>query len=204
MLTAVRWESLWRGFGVAAPMHEYAALTARYAEPHRHYHTTQHIAACLLHFDAAHELCEHPEDVELALWFHDAVYEPRARDNEAQSAQWALRVMCECGIAREAQERVRTLIMATCHDALPDTQDAQVLVDIDLSILGADAAHFDEYENQVRAEYGWVPDFLFRRTRRKILAGFLARASIYATAHFKNRLEKKARDNLARSLSALG
>jgi len=93
--------------------------------------------------------------------------------------------------------------MATCHNALPDTQDAKVLVDIDLSILGAEAARFDEYENQVRAEFHWVPAFLFRRKRREILQGFLARPSIYSTTHFKNRLEKKARENLARSLGKL-
>ncbi len=212
MLTAKRWLELWQRLGVtrqadSALADTFAALAARFAEPHRHYHTAQHIAECLAHFDVACSrppLCEHPEEVELALWFHDAIYEPRAKDNEAQSAQWALRVMHECGLARDAQARVQGLIMATCHDALPDTPDAQVLVDIDLSILGADAARFDEYENQVRAEYGWVPDFLFRRTRKKILASFLARTPIYATPHFRNQCEKKARENLARSLSALG
>ena len=66
-----------------------------------------------------------------------------------------------------------------------------MLVDIDLSILGAESMRFDEYENQVRAEYSWVPAFLFRSTRKKILQGFLARPSIYATAHFQQRLEKK-------------
>lgn len=203
MFTVVRWEGLWQGLGAAAPKQEFAALTSRYAEPHRHYHTSQHINECLARFDDARVLCEHACEVELALWFHDAIYEPRAKDNESQSAQWALRVMAESGIAGDAQARVRALIMATCHDALPDTPDAKVLVDIDLSILGADRARFDEYECQVRAEYGWVPDFMFQRTRRKILEGFLARTSIYSTPHFRNQLEKKARDNLARSLSAL-
>ena len=175
----------------------------RYAEAHRHYHCAQHIAECLAHFDGAHSLCEHAEEVEFALWFHDAIYEPRAKDNEAKSAQWAIRVMTAAGLPAPAQARMHALIMATCHDALPDTPDAQVLVDIDLAILGAESARFDEYENQVRAEYGWVPEFLFRRTRRKILESFLARTSVYATPHFKTKLEKKARDNLARSLLKL-
>jgi predicted metal-dependent HD superfamily phosphohydrolase len=203
MLTLDRWKSLWQGLGTAAPLREFTALSSRYAEAHRRYHTAQHINDCLTHFDGARALGDHPYEIELALWFHDAIYDPRAKDNEAQSAQWALRVMRESAIADEAQQRVQTLIMATCHDALPLSQDAKVLVDIDLSILGADAARFDEYENQVRAEYGWVPDFLFRRTRKKILESFLARQSIYSTVHFKNQLEKKARDNLARSLSKL-
>ena len=205
MLTARRWLELWQRLG--APRHAdgaladaYAALSTRYAETHRRYHTAQHIHECLAHFDCARTLCEHESEVELALWFHDAIYEPRAQDNEAQSAAWALRVMFDAGIGAQAGERVRAMIMKTCHDALPETADEQLLVDIDLAILGADDARFDEYEHQVRAEYGWVPEFLFRRTRKKILQGFLARPSLYATAHFKNQLEKKARANLARSI----
>lgn len=204
MLTETRWAALWQRMGVAAPPAVFLKLYARYAELHRHYHTARHVNECFMHLDGASALCEHATEVEFALWFHDAIYEPRAKDNEARSADWAVQVMREAALSPDAQARVRTLIMATCHDALPDTRDAQVLVDIDLSILGADAARFDEYEHQVRAEYGWVPDFLFRRTRRKILQSFIARPSIYATTHFKNQLEKKARENLARSLSALG
>ena len=208
MLTAIRWLELWQRLGVprsadAALAGEFETLTTRYAEPHRHYHTAQHIAECLTSFDGARELCEQPAEVELALWFHDAIYEPRAKDNEAQSAIWAVHVMGEAGIASDACERVHALIMTTRHDALPVTPDEQVLVDIDLSILGADAVRFDQYEQQVRAEYGYVPQFLFNRTRKKILQGFLARPSIYSTRHFSHQLEKRARENLARSLSKL-
>ncbi len=198
-----RWYALWHGFGRPAPVQEFEALAARFAEPHRRYHTAQHIGECLAHFDSARALCERPQEVEFALWFHDAIYQPRAGDNEEKSAQWARRVMADSGLDAQAQDRVHALIMATCHNALPESQDAGVLVDIDLSILGADAARFDEYENQVRAEYHWVPAFLFRRKRREILQGFLARPSIYSTMHFKNQLEKKARENLARALHKL-
>ena len=106
-------------------------------------------------------------------------------------------------VPAESRARVHGLIMATCHDALPDTPDAQVLVDIDLAILGADAVRFDAYESEVRAEYAFVPDFLFRRTRKKILRGFLDRPTIYSTRYFQEKLEKKARENLARSLAKL-
>jgi predicted metal-dependent HD superfamily phosphohydrolase len=208
MLTARRWLELWQRLDVprhadSALADAYTELIKRYAEPHRHYHTAQHIAECLALFDGARHLCEHEAEVELALWFHDAIYQPRAKDNEAQSADWASRAMRDAGIDTPPRDRVRALIMKTCHDALPETQDEQVLVDIDLAILGADAPRFDEYETQVRAEYAWVPDFLFNRTRKKILDAFLARPSIYTTPHFKTQREKKARENLARSLSAL-
>ncbi len=203
LITPARWEALWNGFGLPAPAQEFEALAARFAEPHRHYHTAQHIGECLAHFDSARALCEHPAEVELAIWFHDAIYEPRAGDNEGKSAQWARRIMADSGLDAQAQDRVHALIMATCHHAQPESQDAGALVDIDLSILGANAVRFEEYEQQVRAEYHWVPAFLFHRKRREVLQGFFARPSIYSTMHFKNQLEKKARENLARALHKL-
>lgn len=211
MMSARRWIELWRRFGVAwsadsALADTYAALVKRYAENHRHYHTAQHIGECFAHFDTARthgDLCEHEAEVELALWFHDAIYQPRAKDNEAQSADWAASVMRNAELSDMAQTRVHALIMATRHDATPVKRDEQVLVDIDLAILGADSARFDEYEAQVREEYAWVPGILFRGTRRKILEGFVSRPSIYTTPHFRDRLEKKARENLARAMANL-
>lgn len=208
MLAARRWLDLWQRLGAArsadsAVADAYAALIERYAETHRHYHTAQHIAECLAHLDTARALCTHEAEVELALWFHDAIYAPRASDNEANSALWAQRVMREAGLDAGACVRVHALIMKTCHDALPESADEQVLVDIDLAILGADAARFEQYELQVRAEYAWVPQFLFDRTRKKILQGFVERVPLYATAHFRQRLETSARENLQRALSRL-
>ena len=98
---------------------------------------------------------------------------------------------------------MHALIMATCHAALPDSDDARLLVDIDLSILGADPERFDEYEVQVRQEYSWVPGVLFRRKRREILQGFLARPRLYETDWFEQRLEAQARSNLQRSVRRL-
>ena len=144
----------------------------------------------------------HPGEVEIALWFHDAIYELKAQDNEARSAAWAGQVLIEAGVGPEVCVRVHQLIMATCHAALPTTPDQDLLVDIDLSILGADPERFDEYEVQVRQEYSWVPGLLFRRKRREILAGFLDRPHIYTTARFRERFEASARENVQHSMRA--
>jgi predicted metal-dependent HD superfamily phosphohydrolase len=93
--------------------------------------------------------------------------------------------------------------MTTRHNAIPEGSDAQVLVDIDLSILGASPERFDEYERQVREEYAWVPDDVFRHVRKGILEEFLTRPSIFNTRFFRDRLEQQARTNLARSIRAL-
>jgi predicted metal-dependent HD superfamily phosphohydrolase len=70
-----------------------------------------------------------------------------------------------------------------------------------LSILGAPAARFAEYERQIRAEYSFVPQALFAEKRRAILQTFLARPRIYSTVHFHHALEQRARANLASVLA---
>ena len=178
-------------------------LVACYAEPHRRYHTLQHLGECLLAIDPVVDLAEHPGEVEAALWFHDAVYDVRAHDNEARSADWAERVLLESGTPADAARRVHALVMATRHDALPASADARLVVDIDLGILAATPARFDEYELQVREEYAWVPDDVFRDRRRTLLLRLLERPSLYGTEHFRDRLERPARENLRRSVNRL-
>lgn len=182
------------------------ALQARYSEPHRKYHTLQHLAECLAWLDTAQVLAEHPHEVALALWFHDAIYEVHVQTgvsgNEARSAEWAVSALAQAGVATPSVARIESLIMATCHTALPVTPDEQVLVDIDLSILGADPQRFAQYEQQIRDEYAHVPDPVFKPKRREILSGFLARPRIYATAYFYDELEARARENLRTSLFA--
>lgn len=192
------WARAWRDIGAQGDgANVRDALLARYAEPHRAYHTLQHLEECLALFDEARSLAEHPAEVELALWFHDAVYDPRSARNEQDSADWAVRALRDAGVAEDAAGRVHALVMATRHQAEPQSRDGQVLVDIDLSILGAPPARFAEYEAQIRREYAHVPGFLFRMKRRSILRGFLARPSIYATPELRARFEAGARENLA-------
>jgi predicted metal-dependent HD superfamily phosphohydrolase len=200
-----RWRTTWRGLGVAAPDDQlYEVLIGRYSEPHRSYHTIQHLDECFARLDEARGLAEQIHEVELALWFHDAVYETRTQDNEEQSASLALVAAERSGLPSAIGERVHRLILATKHDAEPTSPDAALLVDVDLAILGASAERFDEYERQVREEYSWVPGLLFRRKRREILNGILARPHVYSTALFRSRYEATARANLARSIERLG
>lgn len=194
------WSRTWQALGTPAPAGLMEQLLARYAEPHRRYHSQQHLHECLAHLVPALHLAEHPGEIEIALWFHDAIYELKAQDNEAQSAQWAARELAAAGLAPEACERVVALVMATRHAALPPSGDAQLLVDVDLAILGAAPERFAEYERQIREEYAWVPGWIFRRKRRAVLRQFLERDPIYGTAHFRERLEAAARRNLAQAV----
>lgn len=197
------WETAWRDLGLLMPADAgvYQRLLTAYAEPQRHYHSLQHLGECLTHFQAVRHLVAHPGEVALALWFHDAVYDPKGKDNEALSARWADEVLAQAGATQPCRDRVQALIMATCHQANPTEADAQLLVDIDLAILGSAPVRFDEYDQQVRQEYRWVPGFLYRRKRREVLRSFLDRRHIYSTERFRQSHEAQARLNLARAVS---
>jgi predicted metal-dependent HD superfamily phosphohydrolase len=198
---AERWDATWRTLGANADSALLGELLKAYSEPHRHYHTVRHLEECFAQFDLLKPDAERPGEVELALWFHDAIYDPRRSDNEERSAQWAFEALSP--VSRAAAERVRELVLNTRHAAVPVGSDAKVLVDVDLSILGADEKRFDEYAAQVRKEYAWVPRPLYRRGRRKILEGFLERPTIFSTATFVARYETQARRNLERALARL-
>jgi predicted metal-dependent HD superfamily phosphohydrolase len=178
-------------------------LLARYAEPHRKYHTLQHLGECIAMLARYPGEAEHAGEVGMALWFHDAIYEIGVPGNEERSAQWALDELTAAGAAPGVAARVHAMVMATRHDVAPQTADEQLLVDVDLSILGAAPARFDEYEAQVRDEYSAVPDAVFSKRRRAILLGFLARQSLYGTPFFHALLEAQARRNLRRSVASI-
>lgn len=198
------WQRLWRELGAdPVPAGLYNQLVAAYSEPERQYHTLQHLRECLAHLDAAASLALHPAEVELALWFHDAVYEPQRKDNEERSAEWAWRSILAAGCGEDLAQRVQALVLATKGHSASDDPDTRLLLDIDLAILGAAPARFDEYERQIRAESAHVGEAEYRFGRAEVLAAFLARPRVYLTAAFHDALEHRARENLGRALSAL-
>lgn len=197
ILLPTSWASAWSDLGLQPPSGLFEQLVRAYEEPQRHYHSLQHLSECLAHFEQARHLAQQPGEVVIALWFHDAIYDVRGKDNERRSADWAIRVLASCQASQTTLDRVERLIMTTRHDATPSDADEQLLVDIDLAILGATPERFAEYDAQVRAEYAWVPGFVYRMKRRSVLKAFLARPRLYGTDHFRARYEAQARHNLA-------
>ena len=197
-----RWLATWAALNLAPPAGLCEQLLRAWDEPQRHYHTLQHLTECLTLFDTLRMHAEQPADIELALWFHDAIYDVQAHDNEARSAHWASEALAADGVDAARCQRVHDLIMATCHTALPASPDQALLVDIDLAILGAPAARFAEYTRQISAEYAWVPPQVYAVKRRAVLQGFLDRKQIYTTPAVAQRLEQHARNNLAEAISS--
>lgn len=193
-----RWHETWTQLDLPTPGDAVLDdLLARYREPQRHYHTLQHLEECFAGYDLLRGSMQRPGEVALALWFHDAVYDPQRGDNEAPSADLAADTLCRAGAGEAPIARVRALILATQgHAAGADDPDCAILLDIDLGILGAAPARFAEYERQIRAEYAHVPDEAYRVGRTRVLNGFARRDRIYATARFHALYEEAARRNL--------
>ena len=197
------WLRAWLSAGVQPEAGLFGGLLGAYQEAHRHYHTLQHLRECIANLQPVLALAEDAATVELALWFHDAVYDPRRSDNELQSANWARQAILSAGASEVAAARVHALVLATRHSQLPVSEDERLLVDVDLAILGTGPERFAEYERQIRAEYAWVPDPVFRTARLAILRNFLARPLLYGTPHFQELLEAPARRNLCDSIARL-
>ncbi|MDB6442518.1 MULTISPECIES: hypothetical protein [Pseudomonas] len=198
------WARAWSVLGVTAASHEtYEALIRRYDEPHRAYHNRQHLTECLRVRRGVGASCQAAAEVDLALWFHDAIYDPLRNDNELRSAQWLAEVARDHGLCAETQRRLYDLVMVTRHDAAPASADQAVLVDTDLAILGAPPERFEEYDRQIRQEYSYVPLPLYRQKRRQVLEGFLARGRLYTTATYFDAFETQARANLAHAIGRL-
>ncbi|MDG4596426.1 MAG: hypothetical protein P9F75_12190 [Candidatus Contendobacter sp.] len=201
----MRFTALWtrslRGESVMAET-IYDRLTKLYGEPHRHYHTLNHIRHCLREFDRAAALMADPDTVEMALWFHDAIYQPGAKDNERRSAdlfrQWS-------GARADPvfQQRVDDLIMATTHQEPPDQGDAKFLVDIDLSSFGLPWETCERDGRLIRAEFAGVTDDQYYPGHLRFLRTLQDRATFFCTTFFQQRYELVARANLARIIANL-
>ncbi|HEY1270291.1 MAG TPA: N-methyl-D-aspartate receptor NMDAR2C subunit [Candidatus Binatia bacterium] len=203
-VSLVRWKKVCAGLGTKEdPSAIYDELVSAYSEPHRAYHTLAHLESCLREFDSARRFAADPNEIEAALWFHDAIYDTHRSDNEEHAALWASTALSRIGISTPHAKRVEQLVLATRHHEVMDDADAAMLLDIDLSILGKPQDQFDLYEGQVRREYAWVSADDFRHARGVILDKLLERPRIYQTDFFHARYEAQARDNLARSLVKL-
>lgn len=178
-------------------------IARRYGEPHRKYHTLAHIMACLHEFEAIRSECDDPLGVQIAIWFHDLIYETKRYDNEDRSADRVHDLIEPRGWEINHTLTADHCIRATKHAETPTEHDAKIMVDVDLSILGQLWNVYEAYTRQIRTEYKHVPSLLFIPGRRKVMQSFLDREHIFTTANFRDRYEAQARANIARELQTL-
>ena len=180
------------------------SLRAAYDEPQRRYHTLAHIEDCLARLAAISELSEHDRKLlTLAIWWHDAVYDPTRGDNEALSAELAGHDLSALNVPASDVVEVQRLIMLTKgHEVGDDDRLGRLLVSIDLSILGAEPSVYRAYARAVREEYAHVPEAAYRMGRAHILSSFLKAPRLFPDQAFAA-LEGPARANLQAEIAEL-
>jgi len=179
-------------------------LLARWSEPHRHYHTVDHLTSVLTVVDEYAERAPDPDAVRLAAWFHDAVYNPRRMDNEEASALLAEATLPELDVPPERVAEVARLVRLTAsHDPMGGDRNACLLMDADLAILAASPDSYRAYAEAVRREYAHVPDDAFTAGRAAVLRNLLDLRRLFHTTLLRQLWEEPARQNIARELAAL-
>lgn len=187
-------------------------IVSHYGEGHRTYHGLQHP---VLLFDAARDIRRNrPKlfrnsnfnaSLDIAIFAHDIIYDPKAEkgDNEKMSAELAFEFARDMGFSREVMESAKQLTLATTHDFVPTKIEEQIMVDIDLSLLGIPWDEFVKNSEEIRVEYKHVPTDAFNVGRKAFLNGMLPpnRSHIYSTEYFYNKLEAQAHRNIQRALT---
>ena len=177
-------------------------LLVRWAEPHRRYHDLRHLAEVL----AALRMLDPdgPATVLCAAYWHDAVYDPAAADNEQRSALLAADAMGGLGAAPpDIAEVVRLVLLTATHRPEPADDAGALLCDADLAVLGSAPERYLQYAADVREEYAHLGDEAFRRGRAAVLRGLADRTSLFTTASGRRRWERPARENLRAELARL-
>lgn len=213
-----RFEQLWERLGVT---HIGVAssgfdLALGYNEKHRAYHNVDHLKDVLQKLDWAKTALEktgevahlHPAQkqrlfdiIEMALWYHDVVYDAKAKDNEAQSRDLFLKHASRLGLDPQVQKDVARLIDLTAQHTKASTLDERIMTDCDLAILGAPAAAFKKYDDGIRKEYVHVPEDIYNAVRPQVLATFLNQSEIFKTKAFRASFEDAARKNLSAAIA---
>jgi predicted metal-dependent HD superfamily phosphohydrolase len=204
------WRSLMAGYEVdglstdSARPALFDKLSSLYSEPGRAYHNLSHIKSLLSSAWRIRQTLVDYNSVRLAIWFHDAIYDTRRKDNEELSAELAQSSLRPLHVPEATIDSVRHMILATKHHASDEnTPDLEAFLDLDLSILGSDQRLYRQYSAAIRTEYAWVPDLLYRQGRASVLLRFLDMEWIFQTADTRARLEAQAKINLAEEIAIL-
>ncbi|MGQ2984154.1 HD domain-containing protein [Flavobacterium sp.] len=178
-------------------------IEGRYTGKGRHYHTLTHLENLLLELQSCESHVADMDSVLFALFYHDVIYKSTAKDNEEKSANTAVLALSGIGFPQEKIEKCSAIILATKSHALSPDNDTNLFTDTDLSILGSNWEEYSVYFKNVRKEYSIYPDFMYNPGRKKVLLHFLEMEHIFKTEFFRDKYEKKARENLRREIEIL-
>jgi len=202
-----KWKDLWRESGATGdPEPSFMRIINHYSEPHRKYHTLDHVFNCLDEYEGLKRNIIHEKGyfiespaLKYALWFHDVIYISEFSGNEEESADLAREILSQAGLPPTLVHQTEKLIMVTKGHKPTEDLEEQIMVDIDLSILGADQDTYENYKKAIRQEYKHIPTYLFRKGRARVLESFqqrVERNQLFSTPFFKSKYNEQAGINL--------
>jgi len=194
-----RFQQFAKQIGIQEPTPIWSDIELFYNSPDRHYHNLEHIQDLLTKLDQWPEPCPERNTIELAIWFHDIIYDTKKHDNEQASANLLIHHLRD----HPLQAQASSLILATLHSEASTTPSAQILCDIDLSTLGAQTEVYQTYAQNIRKEYHLVPQKEFTEKRTQVLENFLNRNKIYHTQHAQDLWQNQAKENLKKEIKSL-
>lgn len=197
-VTAAKFEEAKSNFEPLLP-----ALQKAYSQGSRHYHTLTHVLDCLQILDSYPKPLPHQIEIELALWYHDAIYDPQRQDNESKSADLLQRECTQAKLPQILIKKANDLVIATDHRRPAQDEAEAIIADVDMAILAASPKRYQSYIEAIREEYSSFNDTEYNSGRTRFLIHFLEKAEIFQTPFFRGCFEEKARTNMSSELSLL-
>ncbi|WP_404986829.1 hypothetical protein ACI513_07570 [Chryseobacterium sp. M5] len=178
-------------------------IEKNYSRKSRHYHNLQHLETLFEEIEHVKDKIKNFNTISFSIFYHDVIYDAASKLNEEKSADVAKERLEILGLNNEDLQQVYEQILATKSHQKSENEDANFLLDADLSVLGKTSEVYSEYTKQIRKEYSIYPDFLYKPGRKKVLQHFLELESIYKTEFFRNKYEIQARENIEFELKGL-
>jgi len=196
----MRWEAtaLTLNIPLTAAEGIYDQLCFEYSAWTRSYHNLSHIWSLLQFVELYAEELESKALFEMAIWFHDYIYDAQKKDNEAQSAYWAEELLHPY-LNKKQLHYIKELILSTIghKPRLKDNSDQTWFLDFDLAVLASDRTTYKAYADAIREEYkSWYSYFVYNFGRKKVMKKFLKRKQLYYSSTFKENYEAIARENV--------
>jgi predicted metal-dependent HD superfamily phosphohydrolase len=180
------------------------SIVEHYSAKDRAYHNLSHIQSLLSLSESLLDKIQDRDAFYFSIWFHDVIYDTKRSDNEEKSAEFAEEALTRLGVPEQTIAITREMILATKHHRADGLSwDMKAFLDLDTSILGAPEEIYKEYSRAIRKEYSWVPGFLYRKGRTKVLNDFLEREHIYHIDEIRAEYETQARHNIAEEIRTL-
>lgn len=178
-------------------------IVGKYGQKNRFYHNLNHLEKTY------HELLKIKDEVEewdtllFALFYHDYNYNVLKRNNEEKSAKRATKTLAKLAVDPEQIQQCKEMILATKGHQVTEEKDINYFTDADLAILGTSWKDYKTYIKQIRKEYKFYPDPIYKKGRVKVLKHLLEMPRIYKTDFFHDRFEVKAKKNIELEINLL-